>query len=767
MLNERRSPYFATVGLIDGGTKIGRVAGFLPRDPEISLELVGAGGQKIRVPLPTETVAYVGLHRSGRTGAKLADRDRVLRKVHLPGGRSFIVEVRAADIASRLGFYCLPAESQSQFEEIFFYTQGVNAVEDVELIGTMLVDGGLVNKQDLERGLAEHAARRNVPIGQILLEQKKIAPASLEDAVAIQARRRMRLGEVLIEEKLATKEDIDAALVEQKKRAGKRLGDVLVEMNIVSEKDLAITLARKFNIPFIDLDQCAVNPAAATEVSAEIITKYCVLPVDADAHAITLAIGDPLAMEAVDLLRFQANKQVREVIVVPSQLRRYVDRHLEARQIEELGGVDRILEELAGDEQPVVEEQNPLQGVEVQESDSAVIKLANQIIMDAYRAGASDIHIEPNGRERSAVVRFRVDGDCVAYRDIPPAYRRSLVARIKIMAQLDISERRKPQDGKIRLQLKDRPIELRVATIPTVGDNEDVVMRILANARPLPLERMGMGARNLAALRSVIAKPYGLVLCVGPTGSGKTTTLHSALGAINNIDMKIWTAEDPVEITQAGLRQVQMNPKIGLTFATALRSFLRADPDVIMIGEMRDHETAQIAVESSLTGHLVLSTLHTNSASETITRLLDMGLDPFNFGDALLGVLAQRLTRTLCKACRETYPGTRAEWDEIVALYGEKAMEERLGRTFGPSFMLARAKGCDECSGTGYRGRMAIHELLVNDERTKPLIARRAPVAEIRKAAMEGGMTTLLEDGIEKALAGHVDVRQVLAVAAR
>jgi type II secretory ATPase GspE/PulE/Tfp pilus assembly ATPase PilB-like protein len=405
----------------------------------------------------------------------------------------------------------------------------------------------------------------------------------------------------------------------------------------------------------------------------------------------------------------------------------------------------------------------PTPMAEIDETDSGIVKLCNQIIIDGYNKGASDIHVEPYGKTTPTVVRLRIDGDCHKYLEIPPTHRNAVVQRFKIMSKLDIAEKRKPQDGKIRFKGPMGTIELRVATIPTAGGNEDVVMRILAASKPLPIDRMGFSDRNLAEFKTILSKPYGICLVVGPTGSGKTTTLHSGLGFINTVDMKIWTAEDPVEITQAGLRQVQVHPKIEFTFAVAMRAFLRADPDVIMVGEMRDHETAATGIEASLTGHLVFSTLHTNSAPETITRLLDMEIDPFNFADALLGILAQRLVRTLCKDCKQEYGPTQEEFAELMEEYGLEYWD-KLGIRYTPEFKLFRPKGCAKCGNSGYKGRMGIHELLVATDEMKRKIQKREPIEELRKQAQRDGMTTLLQDGIQKVVKGFTDFKQVRAV---
>jgi type II secretory ATPase GspE/PulE/Tfp pilus assembly ATPase PilB-like protein len=341
---------------------------------------------------------------------------------------------------------------------------------------------------------------------------------------------------------------------------------------------------------------------------------------------------------------------------------------------------------------------------------------------------------------------------------------RGIVSRIKIMAKLDIAERRKPQDGKIKFKRKGiQTFELRVATIPVAGGYEDVVLRILASAGAMQMDEMGLTERNLEVMKRIIATPYGLILAVGPTGSGKTTSLHALLGHINKPDIKIWTAEDPIEITQPGLRQTEVKPKIGVDFARLMRAFLRGDPDVIMIGEMRDEETASIGIEASLTGHLVFSTLHTNSAPETVTRLLDMGLNPLNFSDAFLGVLAQRLTRRLCAECREEYLLTRDEFDMIAAEYGE-VWFQKAGIAYDADMSLYRPAGCDACSNTGYRGRMGIHELMEGTAAVKLMIKNQASTEEIFNQAMEDGMATLKQDGILKVFQGLTDMAEVRRV---
>ncbi|MEA3194753.1 MAG: hypothetical protein QOD26_3086 [Betaproteobacteria bacterium] len=416
-------------------------------------------------------------------------------------------------------------------------------------------------------------------------------------------------------------------------------------------------------------------------------------------------------------------------------------------------------------------------------ADNELVKLVNKVIVDAYNQGASDIHIEPYPGKAKTEIRFRKDGSLGAYLEVPATYRAALAARIKIMCDLDISEKRKPQDGKIKFK-KFGPldIELRVATIPTAGGVEDIVMRILAAGEPIPLEKMGFSPRNLESLQTAVSKPYGLFFVCGPTGSGKTTTLHSVLKYLNTPDTKIWTAEDPVEITQKGLRQVQVNKKAGLDFAAVMKAFLRADPDIIMVGEMRDKETTGTGIEASLTGHLVFATLHTNSAPESIIRLLDMGMDPFNFADALLGILAQRLAKRMC-SCKQAYVPEPAEITSFLREYCDELMATSRFKADPKGQMEAVYKdwvklygnekgqlqfykpvGCDKCGGGGFKGRCGLHELLIATDKLKKLIQEHARNAEMLAQCLEDGMRTLKQDGMEKCLTGVTHIKEVRTV---
>ena len=561
---------------------------------------------------------------------------------------------------------------------------------------------------------------------------------------------------------LITDYDLNNAITEARNQQTD-VESVLVTKYRIRKEDIGVALSMFYKCQFVEFsDKIILPPDLLANVKVEYLRKNYWVPLSRRGKTVEVLIDNPHDVQKVDnVKRVFAGYDVRFFVGLRQEILQFID--VQSNDGADTGSIASMLGELA-EETPLVEAEEGASG-EVDFNDSAVARIANQIIFDAHKAGASYIHIEPYSGKTNTVIRYRVDGGCIEYQKVPANFRRAIVARVKIMSNLDIAEHRRPQDGKIKVKLPDnKEIELRVAVIPTAGGNEDVVMRILAASEPIPLDKLEMTERNFREFRDIVTKPYGMILCVGPTGSGKTTTLHSALGYINKPDRKIWTAEDPVEITQYGLRQVQVQPKIGFTFANALRAFLRADPDVIMIGEMRDAETAHTGIEASLTGHLVLSTLHTNSAAETVVRLLDMGLDPFNFADALLGVIAQRLVKRLCLRCRAAYHPEIDEFVELVMGYGEQEFE-KLDVHYDDEFILYRAKGCPDCNNTGYRGRAGIHELLIASDPIKRMIQTRARASEIAEAARADGMTTLLQDGILKALTGLTDYKQVKAVA--
>jgi type II secretory ATPase GspE/PulE/Tfp pilus assembly ATPase PilB-like protein len=569
----------------------------------------------------------------------------------------------------------------------------------------------------------------------------------------------------LVDKGVISEKDLEAA-VSSARVNNTAIENVLIEDYAVPKDELGKSLAAYFGAQFFSYDGAQTIPQDLRErVPSEMWKKYVCAPVERKPGLLVVAVDDPQDLTRLDGIRamslaprydFQVGLKHEILAYIAASYGEKVE-----TASADSADLAKIIGELGEGEGTAEEEEKD--APEIDETDSGIVKLANQLIIEAYNRGASDIHVEPDGSKNPCTIRLRIDGDCQKFMEVPGAHRNALVQRLKIMAKLDISERRKPQDGKIRFKYSRGTIELRVATIPTTNQNEDVVMRLLAASKPLPLDKMGFSERNLAQFKEIVQKPYGICLVVGPTGSGKTTTLHSALGFINTEDMKIWTAEDPVEITQKGLRQVQVQPKIDFTFAAAMRSFLRADPDVIMVGEMRDHETAAIGIEASLTGHLVFSTLHTNSAPETITRLLDMNIDPFNFADALLGIMAQRLIRTLCAKCKEPYHPTREEFDEIAEAYGR----EWFAMQYAPELTLYQPKGCAACGNTGYKGRMGVHELLVGTDEVKRAVQRRAPIDELRGLALDQGMRTLLQDAIDKAFKGFTDIKQARAVAVK
>jgi type II secretory ATPase GspE/PulE/Tfp pilus assembly ATPase PilB-like protein len=683
-----------------------------------------------------------------------------------------------------LGIYLAGAEQEAF--RLFAPASGIRSFTVGERLGTLLLERGQITRDGLELALERQSALRRQRLGGLLLEQRLISRGQLERAIAEQAGRPVRpLGEVLVEIGMLTEAQVASALAAQRKNRRKPIGRILVEMELIDRDTLHAVLAQKVGIPYVDLRKYAFDPNWADYAQYPLCRQHHMVPLYRGDGSITVALDDPLDVEKLNALAFGLGLRVVPVLASAADIDWALERHPERRLYEALEdaasaeGVQPSVAELEGaDAQAlasrlaaeVAPQAEPLPEQHINAGDSTLVRLVNRIIADAHQRKASDIHFEPGDGRGRLRVRFRRDGVLFDYLTLAARFRAAIVSRLKIMANLDISEHRHPQDGKIDFRrFGGLPLELRLSCIPTQHGLEAITLRLLAATRPMPLEQIGLPAQALAGLKAMAARPYGLILVCGPTGSGKTTTLHSVLAHLNTSDTKIWTAEDPVEITQAGLTQVQMQPHIGWNFATALRAFLRADPDVIMVGEVRDAETARTVVSASLTGHLVLTTLHTNSAPESITRLIDIGIDPFNFADALLGVLSQRLTRRLCPRCRHFEPldaqATQALAEEYCAgtrlQPGEQIAAWR--KTHG-QLRRATPAGCKACSGTGFSGRLALFELLEASPAVKRLVLKGGSVEQLAAQGIADGMRTLKQDGIEKVLQGLTTIEQVRAV---
>ncbi len=784
---------------LNGQCMQGRLTGFDPVARVLYLRLASS-----RTPLPLRFDQFRRL-RLTPTLAPLPDanhnpQDTLLtQRPRLP----FRVEFKDAPVwhGSTIGhhddpsgiFLFEPVGDSGVVRRVFVPRTAYTHSEVGMRIGEALVANQAATADQVADALVEQQALRQRKLGDILVVRQIITAEELDTAIEQQARMPMvRIGEALTALGFITESQLEEALIQQRSDRSVPLGELLVRKGLVARADLQTALARKMGYPLVDVLSFTVDSEAVARLPHAVAARIPALPLMMRSGRLVVALEDPSSRMAIDEIEFAAQCKAVPVLARAGVLPAAIDSAYEKigalnHQRGGDGGATSLdfdhhdaSKLLASMEQPDAPDDD---APPIEQSDNSLVRLINSMILEAQAQGVSDIHIECAPGRDKVRIRFRKDGQLRPYLELPHTYRSALIARLKIMCDLDISERRKPQDGKIIFSkfVQGARLELRVATIPTHSNLEDAVLRLLASSKPIPIDRIGLSPNNLARFTAVVQRPYGMLLCVGPTGSGKTTTLHSALSVINTPERKIWTAEDPIEITQAGLRQVQVNPRIDWTFAKALRSFLRADPDVIMVGEIRDQETAAVAIESSLTGHLVLSTLHTNSAPETVTRLLDMGMDPFNFADALLGVLAQRLVRRLCTQCRLPRQASAEEIDELLQdyLHPITAAEHRPlpdivladwhSRFGSPDsqppgrLMLYKPVGCEHCAGTGYRGRAAIHELMTVSRPLRHMIQTGSRADDLQQQALRDGMCTLRQDGIEKVLAGHTTIEEVRA----
>lgn len=632
----------------------------------------------------------------------------------------------------------------------------------------------------------------------------------LEKGPLLGRREHRLIGEYLIEAGLVSREILDRALAYQAKAPVRHLiGELLVSEHSLKPHQLNHALCLQRDVPVVDVANVEASPEAIRLVPLRIARLKNAMPITLYGNHLVVAVANPFDQELQEYFSFLSGTRALLVFARPERIALALGNYgqnagegaeghgngliklrgepagTEESAVPPAGSLRVVLADESGDEaveeggdgaeeEGVVDFSEQAAGID--ENDETVIGLVNKTINDAVRVGASDIHFEAFPSVRSAQIRYRKDGVMEAHSEYPISYHAAVVSRLKIMADLDIAEKRKAQDGRIAFGQGARKLDLRVSTIPTAKGLEVVTVRLLNSGKPLPLAKIGMHPVTLAAFREQVMKPYGLILVCGPTGSGKTTTLHSVLRELNTPERKIWTAEDPVEVVQKNISQVQVLPKIGWTFANALRSFLRADPDVIMVGEIRDAETAKVAVEASMTGHLVLSTVHTNSAAETLARMFDLEIQPFNLADALQAVLAQRLARRICPACGEKFTFGEEELELLASEYSlagggkvpAKAERDKLLARWrsqfvaeGESLSGMRAMGCAACNGTGYRGRLGIHELLVVTPEIRRLIRSGATTGDIFRQAVKEGMKTLRQDGIEKVAQALTDLKEV------
>jgi len=783
-----------TINLMSGETIEGHLLGFSPIMNKLHyFEKNRTDDAASSRKLATEDIVYIGLHRSPAAimehQGKLEHFDEL--KIITVNQDSF--EILASPAMSNTpGFYAIGKDGSLPYERIFFYHHGIRYQEKPERLGDLLLDQGMLDQEDIQQALEtqslsmphlgdilkeqgkvddaeidhalsiqnrqrmrmgdllidqelvtaedvldalqEQSQFGDLPIGHILKEKGKIKTDDIDSVLEMQQRRKMRLGEILLESKLITEDDLQFALAEQKVR-GQRIGEILLSSQVITEDQLLSALARKFRLPTVDLDEYEMNPISGKEISRDIIEKYGILPIDSDEHSLTIALADPMGLEAYDGICFKTGKKVHEVLTKASQLKSHITAFLKEEFADEELSCEFLQHE---------DEDEPLNELEITQSaeDAPIVSLVNRIIRNGLRKKASDIHILPQAKK--ITLAYRLNGQLLSENALDYNLHKQIAARIKILCGMNIAEQRMPQDGRLLLRDGRQKYEFRVSCIPN-SFGESMVLRVLNKEMAVELDVLGLRDEDVNQLSTLARKPYGLMLVTGPTGSGKSTTLFAILKSISHLPAHILTIEDPVESEIPGANQIQVNHKIGMSFARILRNVLRHDPDIIMIGEMRDPETAEIGIEAALTGHLMFSTLHTNSAVDTIIRLNDLGIPNYLIAPALLGVISQNLLKKLCVACR-------TELDSDDPAY---TTVKDLG--FDVPKKLYRAVGCEQCNQTGYSGRVMSYEFLAVTERVRQAIHDGVKGQKMQKIAVANGMRPKSESALNMAADGIID----------
>ena len=788
------------INLMDGKNLNGYLLGFSPIMNKLHYIEINDSDEEISRKLNVKEIVYIGMEHSADAvsehPSKLQQMDEV--KIVTVNSEPFRVLVQPA-MSHAPGFFAIGKESDFPFERIFFYHHGIRLQEkperlgdilvdqaiisaddieqaiqqqmesmipignilkeqgklkdaDIDLalsmqesherkLGDLLVDQELVTSEDIEQALEEQAQNNkgdeeDVPLGHILMSKGKVKDTDINSALQMQSRRKMRLGELLIEAGLIDDNDLQYALEEQKVR-GQRIGEILLSSQVITEDQLLSALAKKFRLPTLDLDEYEINPMASVEIGREIIERYQIMPIDSDRHSLTIALSDPMGLEAYDGISFKTGKKVHEVLVKTSQLKAHLDKLLQEEIIEEDLSCEFLHQEDMEDDEPI-NELEIAQGAE----DKPIVRLVNRLIRNGLRKKASDIHILPQAKK--ITLAYRQNGELIAESALDKSLHRQISARIKILSGMDISEQRLPQDGRLILREGKHTYEFRVSCIPN-SFGESLVLRVLNKEAAVDLDTLGLREDDMKQLSVMARKPFGLILVTGPTGSGKSTTLFAVLNSIAHLPAHILTIEDPVESEIPGANQIQVHQKIGMTFARILRNVLRHDPDIIMIGEMRDPETAEIGIEAALTGHLMLSTLHTNSAVDTIIRLNDLGIPNYLIAPALLGIISQNLLKRLCPDCRREID----QDDPSFTMIRDLGLEV-------PEHLYEKV-GCDECNQSGYVGRLMLYEFLVVNDKIREAIHEGKTGGELQKIAVANGLQPKSLHALKMAANGDID----------